>query len=107
MENAYWKKIDFHSKDEEIRKINLLGCYISDQEKNNIIKAIKMKSALIKSGFFIEHLKKKEFEKLHNYKFSASKGPFTYATSGNNYFMPIFEIYEWIKRSEDFKNEFI
>ena len=107
MKENYWEKINFHSVDEEIRKINLLEDYISDQEKDGIIKAIKMKSELINSGFFIEHLKKKEFGKNHNYKFSISKGPYTYATAGNNYYLPVIEIYNWIKRSGDLKDESI
>jgi len=107
MKENYWEKINFHSVGEEIRKINLLEDYISDQVKDGIIKAIKMKSELINSGFFIEHLKKKEFEKNHNYKFSVSKGPYTYATSGNNYYVPVIEVYNWIKRSGDLKDESI
>lgn len=107
MTTILWEKISFKSSKEEIRKINSFEDYISAREKEGIIKSIEMKSELISSGFVIEHFKKKEFDKTYNYKFSASKGPFIYATSGNNYYLPVIEIYNWIKRIGDVKNEFI
>ena len=90
--------INNYSTKEEIKKINSLNDYISKTEKENLIKAIKMKQELVSKGFYIKHYKEKISEK-QSYKFVAQKGNYTYADSGNNFFVPIFKIFRWLKKN--------
>ena len=90
--------INNYSTKEEIKKINSLNDYISKTEKENLIKAIKMKQELANKGFYIKHYKEKISDQ-QSYKFVAQKGSYTYADFGNNFFMPIFKIFQWLKKN--------
>ena len=97
---SLYRKINLNSSLEEIKKIKNLDNFISKKEKRFLIDSIKLKNELTNKGFYIQHFQKKDFGEA-NYKFVVTKGSFSYGTVGNSFYMPIFEIYNWLKKSGD------
>jgi hypothetical protein len=82
----------------EIGFLSGFNYYLPSGMQDKFELAFKLKDILLKNSFEVKISKRKQAGNI-NFKVTAQRGVYTYGTSGNNYFMPIIELYEWIKRT--------
>ena len=93
-----FKIIDNDNLKREIGFLSGFNHYLPSGMQENFELAFKLKDILLKNNFNIKIWKRKEVGNV-NFKITAQRGVYTYGASGNNYFVPIIELYRWLNRN--------